>query len=122
MGFLGGTSGKKPPANARDIETQDRSLGWEDLGIAGHGKPLQYSCLETSMDMDFLSLMGFSALGSKELGMTEWLTHTHTHAYIYIFSLLPIALNRISSTMLNRNNKSGHFCLLPDVEHSAFPH
>ena len=25
------------------------------------------------MDMDFLSLMGFSALGSKELDMTEWL-------------------------------------------------
>ena len=77
MGFLGGTSGKKPPANARDIETQDWSLGWEDLGIAGHGKPVQYSCLETSMDMDFLSLMGFSALGNKELDMTEWLTHTH---------------------------------------------
>ena len=86
MGFLGGTSGKEPPASEGDIETQDRSLGWEDLGIAWHGKPLQYSCLENPVDMDFMSLVGFSALGSKELDMTEWLTHTHTHTHTYIYS------------------------------------
>ena len=31
-------------------ETQVRSLGWEDPLEGGHGNPLQYSCLESSMD------------------------------------------------------------------------
>ena len=30
-------------------ETQVQSLGWEDSGV-GRGNPLQYSCLENSMD------------------------------------------------------------------------
>ena len=30
QGFPGGTSGKNPPANAGDEETQVRTLGWED--------------------------------------------------------------------------------------------
>ena len=32
-------------------ETRVQSLDWEDPGIGeGHGNPLQYSCLENSMD------------------------------------------------------------------------
>ena len=31
-------------------ETQVRSLGWEKSPGEGNGKPLQYSCLENSMD------------------------------------------------------------------------
>ena len=31
-------------------ETWVRSLGWEDSPGEGNGKPLQYSCLENSMD------------------------------------------------------------------------
>ena len=31
-------------------ETQVRSLGQEDSPGEGHGNPLQYSCLENSMD------------------------------------------------------------------------
>ena len=31
-------------------ETQVRSLGQEDSPGGGHGNPLQYSCLENSMD------------------------------------------------------------------------
>ena len=31
-------------------ETQDPSLIWEDSPGEGHGNPLQYSCLENSMD------------------------------------------------------------------------
>ena len=31
-------------------ETQVGSLGWEDSPGEGHGNPLQYSCLENSMD------------------------------------------------------------------------
>ena len=38
---------KNPPAIQ---ETQVRSLGQEDSPGEGHGNPLQYSCLENSMD------------------------------------------------------------------------
>ena len=31
-------------------ETQVRSQGWEDIPGEGNGNPLQYSCLENSMD------------------------------------------------------------------------
>ena len=31
-------------------ETRIQSLGWEDPLGGGHGHPLQYSCLENSMD------------------------------------------------------------------------
>ena len=31
-------------------ETQVPSLGWEDSPGEGNGNPLQYSCLENSMD------------------------------------------------------------------------
>ena len=31
-------------------EIQLRSLGWEDSPREGNGNPLQYSCLENSMD------------------------------------------------------------------------
>ena len=38
---------KNPPAGARDLEMQVRSLNPED---GGHGNPLQYSFLENPMD------------------------------------------------------------------------
>ena len=46
LGFPGGGSGKKknPPVNAGLIPGSGRSPG------EGNGKPLQYSCLENSMD------------------------------------------------------------------------
>ena len=40
---------KNPPASQELQERHVRSLGWEDPG-GGHGSPLQYSCLENSMD------------------------------------------------------------------------
>ena len=33
-------------------ETQLGSLGWEDPPEEGNGYPLQYSCLENSMDLE----------------------------------------------------------------------
>ena len=47
--FPGSTMVKNPPANAGDtglIPGSERSVG------GGHGNPLQYSCLENSMDRD----------------------------------------------------------------------
>ena len=52
MGLPGGTSGKEPCASTRDLRDTDfiprsgRSPG------EGHGNPLQYSCLENSMDRE----------------------------------------------------------------------
>ena len=49
FGFLGGSVVKNQPANAGDkvsIPGSGRSLG------GGNGTPLQYSCLENSMDRE----------------------------------------------------------------------
>ena len=43
----GGSDGKNLPAMQ---ETRVPSLGWEDSSGKGNGYPLQYSCLENSMD------------------------------------------------------------------------
>ena len=43
---------RNPASSAGDVEMQVRSLGWDDpLEKGGHGNPLQYSCLENSMDI-----------------------------------------------------------------------
>jgi len=68
---------KTLPASAGDIG---------DVGLTpGLGRspsnPLQYSCLENSMER---SLVGYSPRGRKELNMTERArTHTHTHTKYY---------------------------------------
>ena len=49
-------------------ETQVRSLGQEDSLEKGNGYPLQYSCLENSMDR---GAWGHSPWGRKESDMTE---------------------------------------------------
>ena len=41
---------KNLPAMQRTQETQVQSLGWEDPLEEGNGNPLQYSCLENSID------------------------------------------------------------------------
>ena len=50
-GFPGGTSGKKNlPANAGDVRDVGLIPGSGRSPGEGHGKPLQYSCLENPMD------------------------------------------------------------------------
>ena len=70
---------KNPPDNAEDtrgassIPESERSPG------EGNGNPLQYSCLENSMDRG--AWWGYSPRGHKESDMTEQAhTHIHTHA------------------------------------------
>ena len=41
---------KNLPANAGDIRDVGLTPGWERLPGAGHGNPLQYSCLENPID------------------------------------------------------------------------
>ena len=47
MGFPGDSVIKNPPANAGDVGSM---LGLERSLRVGNGNPLQYSCLENSMD------------------------------------------------------------------------
>ena len=63
---------KNPPAM---LETWVRSLDWEDSPGGGHGKPLQYSCLENPRA--HRSLAGYSPWGLKELDTTEQLSTQH---------------------------------------------
>ena len=75
-------------------ETRVLIQGWEVA--EGKGSPLQYSCLENSMDRISLwdrkesclenphgqrTLAGYSPWGHKESGTTKRLTHTHTHTH-----------------------------------------
>ena len=41
---------KNLPANEGDIKDADSIPGWGRFPGGGHGSPLQYSCLENSMD------------------------------------------------------------------------
>ena len=70
---------KNLPANAEDAGEVDlipglgRSLG------EGNGYPLQYFCLENSMDRGACRA---TVHGIAESDMTERLSHTHTHTHI----------------------------------------
>ena len=69
-GFPGGSNGKEPTCNAGDPGSIP-GLGRSPRG--GNGYPLQYSCLENPMDRRAWRAM--VNRGSKELDMTEGLTH-----------------------------------------------
>ena len=71
---------KNLPTNAGDIGDagsipgSGRSLG------EGNGNPLQYSCLENSMDRGALRVIVHGvAKGQTQLNDTHTHTHTHTH-------------------------------------------
>ena len=74
LGFPDGSVIKNMPANAGDdaglISGSGRSSGEEN------GYPLQYSCLENSVDRGAWWAIVHGA--AKESDMTERLTHTHT--------------------------------------------
>ena len=47
MGFPGGSGGKESTCNAGDLGLIP---GWKSSPVEGNGNPLQYSCLENTMD------------------------------------------------------------------------
>ena len=56
---------KNPPANAGDIRDVG-SITWSGRSPGGgHGNPLQYSCLENSMDKETGEL---ESIGSQRVG------------------------------------------------------
>ena len=64
--FPGSSDGKASACNAGDLGSIP-GLGRSSGG--GHGKPLQYSCLENPHGQR--SLVGYSPWGCKKLDMTE---------------------------------------------------
>ena len=68
-GFPGGTVAKNPPANAGDVRDAGSIPGLGRFPGGGNGNPLQYSCLEDSMDR--VAWWGYSPWGRKESGVTE---------------------------------------------------
>ena len=76
LGFLCGTVIKNPPANARD--TRDMSsipgLGRSPGGV--HGNPLQYSCLENSIDRGawWATVQGVT---KSWIWLSDWTFTTH---------------------------------------------
>ena len=50
LGFLGGTVVKNPPDNSGDIRDMGSITGSGSSPGGRNGKPLQYSCMENSMD------------------------------------------------------------------------
>ena len=73
LGFLGDSDGKKKcVCNAGDLGLIP-VLGRYPGG--GNGYPLQYFCLENSMDRG--AWKGYSPWSCKELDITEWLTLSH---------------------------------------------
>ena len=64
---------KNPPSNAGDLRDAGLIPGSRRSPGGGHGKPLQYSCLEKPMDRQ--SLAGYSPWGCKELDTTEATWH-----------------------------------------------
>ena len=86
---------KNPPAVQETQETWVRSLGQEDPLEEEIGNPLQYSCLENSMDR-----AGYSLWGREESDTAEWLMHTGMKwpQYHYQSTLFRVALSPMELT------------------------
>ena len=83
QGFPGGSDDKESTHNARDmglIPGLRRSPG------GGHGKPLQYSCLENPHEQR--RLVGYSPWGCKESHTTEQLSAQHIFVHV-----VPVQIN-----------------------------
>ena len=80
LGLPGGSDGKEFACNVRDLGSISRSGRF--LGVKGN--PLQYSCLENSMDRGALWT---TVHGVTESDMTEQPTHTHTQKHTHTHAL-----------------------------------
>ena len=75
---------------------------------AGHGNPLQYSCLENPHGQR--SLVGYSPWGHKELDMTEKLSTTHILSKIFsvIFGRHDFKIYTAGLSKITVNNDCSH--------------
>ena len=81
MGFPGGSVVKNPPANAGDIRDACLIPGSGRFPGVGNSSPIQYSCLENSMDREAWWATVHGTAGSDT---TAWLrTHSEQHKYYF---------------------------------------
>ena len=95
MGFPDGVNGKDSACQYKRHKRHGQTPGSRRSPGGGQGNPLQYSCLENSMDRG--ALVAYSPQGCKESDTTEVTQHTRMHPEIYILmqlqeGLLPIPL------------------------------
>ena len=76
LGFPSGAVVKNPPANARDTGDAGTIPGSGRSPGGGNGNPLQYSCLENSMDWGAWRAT-VHGVPKRETQQSDW-THTHT--------------------------------------------
>ena len=83
--FPGGTAVKNPPANAGStrVVVVGSVPGSERSPGVGNGNPLQYSCLENSMDRE----AWWATVCGVAKSQTRLSTYTHTHSFSYYFPL-----------------------------------
>ena len=67
---------KNPPVNAGHIRDAGSVPGWGRSPGGGHGHPLQYSCLENSMDRG-----AWQATVHRVTKSWTWLKQLHTHTH-----------------------------------------
>ena len=72
---------KNPPAKAGNVRDVDSIPGSGRSPGEGHGNPLQYSCLENSMDREACQAVWSIGLQSWTR-LKQFSTHTHTHTHI----------------------------------------
>ena len=95
MGFPGGAVAKSLPASARDSgNTRDASAipGSGRSSGEGNGYPLQYSCLENSMEREVWQATVHGVTKSQTQLSARAHTHTHTHTHTHIHSSVLVLL------------------------------
>ena len=122
MGFPGGWDSKGSTCNLSSIPGSGRSPG------GGHGNPLQYSCLENTMDRGGPGAL--QSMGVQRVGH-DWntLAHTHTHeTHVHIvmlrapvFSQLRVASSWLGALPELHTQRSLHlFGALSVLQHKQF--
>ena len=82
MGFPGGSDGKESAGNVGDPASNPGSgRSPED----GNGNPLQYSCLENSMDRGSWRAI-VHGVRKCQTRLSDSHTHTHTHTHLCVLS------------------------------------
>ena len=87
LGFPDGTMVKNPPTNAGDTRNGDSIPGSGRSPGEGNGNPLQYSCLENSMDRRV-----WQAMVHKVSKSQTWLKQLSTHTHIKHFGMKTVLM------------------------------
>ena len=101
--FPGGTVVKNLPASAEDANDLGFNLWVRKTPKVGNGDPLQYFCLENSMDR---GAWRATVHGVAESHMTELLS---THIHIFLeghYSITVTPKHRTLSSLVNKGRKS----------------